>query len=115
MPLGTSNSTELRDTHKEFHTVNGTYAIRSSERSTHLVALQWSDQIPANRDGWAKLCNRRTLLLKLLDSVLAKGTLARIDRLGNSIGRNALRNREKFDTLRRIAAALLSGTSAGVE
>jgi hypothetical protein len=108
-------SAKLRNARKEFYAINRADAIGGNERSTHLIALQRTDQVPPYFHAWAQLCNRRALLLQLLDAVLAEGTLSSINRLSDALSGDALGNGKNLNTSRWTTGALFSGANAGVK
>jgi hypothetical protein len=108
-------STDLPNARKELYAVNRTNAIGGDEGSTHLIALQRTDQVPPYFHPWAQLCNRSALLLQLLNAILTEGALPSIDRLSNALGRDPLRDGEKLNASRLVSAALFGGTNAGVK
>jgi hypothetical protein len=108
-------STDLPNARKEFYAIDRADAIGGHERSAQLIALQWPDQIPAHLHAWAQLCNRRTLLLQLLNAILTEGALPGIDRLSDALGGYPLRDGEKLNASRWASAALFGGTNAGVK
>jgi hypothetical protein len=108
-------SAKFRNARKELDAINRTDAIGGGEGSTHLITLQWTNQIPAHLNAGALLGNCRALLLQLLDAILAEGTLPSIDRLGDTLGGDTLGDGEQFNTSRWAAGALFGGANAGVK
>jgi hypothetical protein len=108
-------SAKLRNARKEFYAINRADAIGGNERSTHLIALQRTDQVPPYFHAWAQLCNRRALLLQLLDAVLTEGTLSSINRLSDALSGDTLGDGKNFNAPRLAATTLLGSANAGVK
>jgi hypothetical protein len=108
-------STDLPNARKEFHAIDRADAVGGNKGSTHLIALERTNQVPTHLNSWAQLRNRSTLLLELLDAIFTERALPSIDRLSDAISGDALSDGEQFNTPRWAGAALFGCANAGVK